>query len=103
MQAKKRKRPQRHEKLVVNPQNTVRPKQLGDGDIIRQDNETTKNILSVHKILKKNSPINFWRLITNPESFSQTVENLFYVSFLIRDGTAAINRETGELVICNLW
>ena len=31
---------------------------------------------------------NFWKVVVNPESFTQTIENMFYFSFLIKDGHA---------------
>ncbi|KAI9758756.1 MAG: hypothetical protein M4579_002859 [Chaenotheca gracillima] len=34
--------------------------------------------------------VGFFRFVTHPRSFGQTVENLFYVSFLIRDGSVGI-------------
>lgn len=34
--------------------------------------------------------MNLFQFALNPESFGDSVENLFYISFLIRDGTAAI-------------
>ena len=37
--------------------------------------------------------------ITNPESFSQTVENMFYVSFLIRNAVAEIDDSTGQPIL----
>ena len=45
-----------------------------------------------------------FRLIINPESFGQSVENLFYLSFLIRDGKAALefDETTAEPVVCEL-
>lgn len=48
-------------------------------------------------------PINIFRLIVNPQSFGQSVENLFYLSFLIRDGKVAlqVNEETGEPEVCS--
>ncbi|MCJ1416442.1 nuclear protein [Xylographa parallela] len=34
--------------------------------------------------------VSFFHFVINPDSFGQTVENLFYTSFLIRDGNAGI-------------
>ena len=35
--------------------------------------------------------VNFYEWIINPDSFSESVENLFYTSFLIREGKLAVN------------
>ena len=45
--------------------------------------------------------MNLFKFIINPHDFGQSVENLFYLSFLIRDGKCAfeIEEETGEPVI----
>lgn len=54
----------------------------------------------VFDILGESQPINFFKFIINPESFGQTVENLFYLSFLIRDGKVSIDDDSGQPVLC---
>ncbi|KAI9854067.1 MAG: nuclear protein [Vezdaea acicularis] len=37
--------------------------------------------------------VGFFHFVLNPLSFAQSVENLFYVSFLLREGSVAINQD----------
>ncbi|THH07017.1 hypothetical protein EW145_g3674 [Phellinidium pouzarii] len=79
-----------------------RPQELGEEDIEKSENETTKNVLALEKFLaKQDGPTNLFRIIINPTSFGQSVENLFYLSFLIRDGkvTLEITEDNEEPVI----
>ncbi|KAK8073812.1 hypothetical protein PG994_004711 [Apiospora phragmitis] len=48
------------------------------------DDEKTAQIMERYG-LKQNGGIDLLRFVVNPKSFGQTVENMFYVSFLIRD------------------
>ncbi|KAK8109995.1 hypothetical protein PG999_008132 [Apiospora kogelbergensis] len=49
-----------------------------------EDTERTDQIMRKYG-LKANGGIDLLRFVVNPRSFGQTVENMFYVSFLIRD------------------
>lgn len=45
--------------------------------------------------------VNLFHFLINPQSYTQTVENIFYTSFLIKEKRAAIDYdEDEEPVIC---
>ncbi|KAF9973541.1 nuclear protein [Actinomortierella ambigua] len=78
-------------RIVRDPKLMRKPQELLEADIARQENETTKNVLQISKILEQaEGRVNLFELVINPESFGQTVENIFYLSFLVRDGRASI-------------
>ncbi|KAI8267312.1 Non-structural maintenance of chromosome element 4 [Colletotrichum sp. SAR11_239] len=47
--------------------------------------------------LRETGGVDLLRFVVNPKSFGQTVENMFYVSFLIRDGKVGIEFDSNEL------
>ena len=44
----------------------------------------------VYNILREYAPINLFEFVINPFSFSQTIENIFYLSFSVQDARAKI-------------
>ncbi|NXT95924.1 NSE4A protein, partial [Anhinga rufa] len=45
------------------------------------------------------TPISFFDLVIDPNSFARTVENIFHVSFIIRDGFARLKLDDDKLPI----
>ncbi|KAJ3134681.1 nuclear protein [Physocladia obscura] len=76
-----------------------KPQELVETDIQKQENETTKCVANVFKVLMRKGAMNFFEFVINPESFSQSVENIFYVSFLIRDGLVSMDIEDGQPIL----
>lgn len=56
-------------------------------------------LLKYYKVYRKN-PRNLFELVINPINFAQSVENLFYLSFLVRDGNIQFETRDGVPVIC---
>ncbi|KAL1533986.1 non-structural maintenance of chromosomes element 4 A-like [Salvia divinorum] len=72
------------------PTKNSRPEEL-DGNDSHDKAETDKNMATMFNILRKNRKAKLENLILNRKSFAQTVENLFALSFLIKDGRAEIS------------
>ncbi|CAK7224507.1 hypothetical protein SBRCBS47491_005575 [Sporothrix bragantina] len=61
----------------------------GDDEDDEERDEGVRQLLSQIGI-HSNGGVDLIRFAVNPKSFSQTVENLFYISFLVRDGRAGL-------------
>ncbi|PKK47357.1 hypothetical protein CI102_7739 [Trichoderma harzianum] len=72
-------------KIQADTQQTV-------ADLITDDMDDEENTRIMHQHgLRSTGGIDLMRFVVNPKSFGQTIENLFYVSFLIRDGRVEID------------
>ncbi|KAH9895829.1 Nse4 C-terminal-domain-containing protein [Cubamyces lactineus] len=91
-------------KLEKNKEDMKKPQEITEDDITRSENETTKNVATLERLLSKMDAVNLFKFIINPNDFGQSVENLFYLSFLIRDGKCALEIEEGtgepKIMLC---
>ncbi|THH19961.1 hypothetical protein EW146_g1321 [Bondarzewia mesenterica] len=87
-------------KLEKNKEDERKPQELKEDDIIRSENETTKNVIAIKELLEEQGEVNLFKFVVNPNDFAQSVENIFHLSFLIRDGVCAMEiKPDGEPII----
>ncbi|KAH9485011.1 Non-structural maintenance of chromosome element 4 [Psilocybe cubensis] len=89
-------------KLEKNKSDEQKPQELKEEDISRSKNETSTNVNLLGSILDHfdfENPVNIFEFVINPNDFAQSVENVFYLSFLIRDGQAAFETRDGVPVV----
>ncbi|KAF8919760.1 Nse4 C-terminal-domain-containing protein [Mucidula mucida] len=90
LEAKKRA-PVQRAKLEKNKAEERKPQELKEEDIARSENETTKNVAVLENLLTEiGEAVDLFKFIINPNDFAQSVENIFHLSFLIRDGKVAL-------------
>lgn len=78
----------------VRPTESAHPEEL-DASVAEERTDTDKNMSTMFDILRKNRMVKLENLILNRTSFAQTVENLFALSFLVKDGRAEVKVEKG--------
>lgn len=59
-------------------------------DLTNADGSSTvaasEHLITIYTVLSNSGSLPFYHFITDPQSFTRTVENMFYVSFLIKEG-----------------
>eukprot|EP01114_Cavostelium_apophysatum_P014871 TRINITY_DN3957_c0_g1_i1.p1 TRINITY_DN3957_c0_g1~~TRINITY_DN3957_c0_g1_i1.p1 ORF type:complete len:425 (-),score=102.44 TRINITY_DN3957_c0_g1_i1:585-1859(-) len=66
------------------------------------DSETSRNVQEVKSHLEKAKEMNFYKFIFDPKSFSNTVENMFHLSFLIKEGHASLKLDESRQPIVGI-
>ncbi|XP_068340192.1 non-structural maintenance of chromosomes element 4 homolog A-like [Pyrus communis] len=84
----------------MKPTENDTPEELHDA-VEEEQPETVKNVSAMFNILRKKRRVRFENLVLNGNSFAQTVENIFALSFLVKDGRAELklNEEGHHLVL----
>ncbi|KAG6552565.1 hypothetical protein Mapa_005875 [Marchantia paleacea] len=78
------------------PSQKSRVQEVEEGDDDKESCETDVNMLIMFKLLSESPNVELDRLVLNRRSFSQTVENIFCMSFLVKDGRAEIKIKDGR-------
>ncbi|PWZ03645.1 hypothetical protein BCV70DRAFT_154748 [Testicularia cyperi] len=103
--AKQRKQPTQRRVDDV-PAERAAPQQLKQQDLQNNaENDTTAQVRKVARLLAEQGDggVNLFRFVADPDSFTNTIENLFHVSFLVREGRASLAiDDDGNAILCEL-
>ncbi|NXN92499.1 NSE4A protein, partial [Rhinopomastus cyanomelas] len=99
-----RQRIERQRKAANREEKQAMPAQLkkmeeSHQEATEKEVERILGLLQTHFKNDPNTPISFFDLVIDPNSFARTVENIFHVSFIIRDGFARMKLDADRLPI----
>lgn len=82
------------------PNKRTCPEEIDDTDA-EERTDTDTNMSTMFDILRKKQSVKLENLVLNRYSFAQTVENMFALSFLVKDGRAEIMvDDNGHHIVC---
>ncbi|XP_005439260.2 non-structural maintenance of chromosomes element 4 homolog A [Falco biarmicus] len=99
-----RQRIERQKKTTGGEEKRAMPAQLkkmeeSHQEATEKEVERILGLLQTHFKNDPDTPISFFDLVIDPKSFPRTVENIFHVSFIIRDGFARLKLDDDKLPI----
>lgn len=94
-----RKKPRQRDAQVPTkrPENVQAVSKVEDG--VEETVQKIKALVS-HYYKINTGPLDFFKLILNPDNFGRTVENMLHVSFLVRDGYFSLVK--GCNIVCSI-
>ncbi|KQK77916.1 non-structural maintenance of chromosomes element 4 A [Amazona aestiva] len=103
-----RQRIERQKKATGTEEKRAMPAQLkkmeeSHQEATEKEVERILGLLQTHFQNDPSTPISFFDLVIDPNSFARTVENIFHVSFIIRDGFARIKLDEDKLPIIGIF
>ncbi|KAK6505685.1 nuclear protein [Arthrobotrys musiformis] len=90
------------------PEEFIRPIDLDEKQIAQNENSTTKNVKDIHEALTNylktsgEDIVGYFEFVINPESYSQTIENMFYLAFLVKGGRVSLLESEDNLLYIDL-
>ncbi|KAK4056945.1 hypothetical protein OIO90_001845 [Microbotryomycetes sp. JL221] len=92
IQVKEKKARTQRQRHKINEADRVQPEELTVDDMQKSKNETAKLVKQISEVLEQygEEGIPYLQLVVNPNSFAQTVENIFFLSFLVKEGRVGI-------------
>ncbi len=89
---KQRRQAQRVKKKDSAPVVAIKPKEVKN--FADEEESTTKDVAYIYdhvkKACEKRGRLHYFKFLIDPDSFAQSVENMFHFSFLIKDGRAGV-------------
>lgn len=97
-QKKARKQKEKQEEgSTKQPENVKRLEKQEDG--VEETVHYIMNVVTAAYRQNKNKPINYFKLVINPDSFGATIENIFHVSFLVKDGYVDLSLDQNRIPV----
>ncbi|GAA5899950.1 hypothetical protein JCM5296_001924 [Sporobolomyces johnsonii] len=99
LEIKEKKQRTQRAKQKIDESERMRPEELHAEDVAKNENETGKVTARIARHLQEiagATGIPYLKFIVNPHSFPQTVENMFYFSFLVREQKVALEVDDNE-------
>lgn len=103
--SRQKPRLEHHKRACKMEGNGDMPTKLKKLDVHANQETTEKEVERILGLLQTyfqkypDTPVSYFEFVIDPNSFSRTVENIFYVSFIIRDGFARIRLDQDRLPI----